>query len=37
MDMKLMHAGTRGVAAAIFILAGLPRDEAIRRAKGPWR
>ena len=26
----------RGVAAAIYVLAGLPRDEAIRRATGPW-
>ena len=36
MDMKLIGVGSRGVAAAIFILAGLPRGEAIRRAKGPW-
>ena len=36
LDMELMKCGPRGVAAAIYVLAGLPRDEAIRRATGPW-
>ena len=37
MDMRLMNSGARGVAGAIFVLAGFPRDEAIHRAKELWK
>ena len=33
MDPQLIRSGHRGMTAAIVILAGIPRDEALRRTR----